>query len=292
MTDLEKQNARALLLSRAFVFVGFATVMLLAREADAASAGRFFRSIAFATGDSYRYRRYSWHSFGWGGFFGTIGLGIFYYLLSYWNEAKVPADGKGRLAQAEIEDWRTSSGEMFYFSGWATETRSLCCIESPDGIRNDIVTERLRALDDEMARRGLRLDRVVLISMNGERDTSAKREHWLKFNRLGERWSFIASSSNVAVQKMALRLPSRGTNRPSIALLDGRGRQLAVIDLFDLPIQALAIKLVESSQQAFREAAEDRERQSAAGHYEADFYDRSLDAMVEHSRRSNDDYYW
>lgn len=42
MTELEKQNARTMLLSRAFVFVGFATVMLLAREADAASAGRFF----------------------------------------------------------------------------------------------------------------------------------------------------------------------------------------------------------------------------------------------------------
>ncbi|MBL7689938.1 MAG: hypothetical protein JNJ49_18020, partial [Bdellovibrionaceae bacterium] len=69
-------------------------------------------------------------------------------------------------------------------------------------------------------------------------------------------------------------------------------RQLAVIDLFELPIQALAIKLVESSQQAFREAAEDRERQSAAGHYEADYSDRSLDALVERSRRSNDDYYW
>ena len=236
-------------------------VLLLAREADAASLGRFFRSMAFATGDSYRYRRYSWHSYGWPSFFTTIGVGIFYYLLSYWNEAKVPADGKGRLAQPAVENWRTSSGEAFYFSGWATETRSLCCIESTDGIRNDIVTERLRALDDEMARRGLRLDRVVLISMNAERDTSAKREHWLKFNRLGERWSFIASDSIGAVEKMASRLPSRGLNRPSVALLDGRGRQLAVVDLFELPIQALALKLVETSQHAFREAAEDRERQ-------------------------------
>lgn len=60
--------------------------------------------------------------------------------------------------------WNDQNGVEFYVTGHFPQERFLYCLETTDGRHGNSVTQRLRALDDEVTRLGLTFHKMVLNS--------------------------------------------------------------------------------------------------------------------------------
>lgn len=163
--------------------------------------------------------------------------------------------------------WNDQNGADFFTNGHHSNGRFIYCLESTEGRHGKAITERLRALDDEVTRMGLTFHKVVLVSPKPEIDTVQRRKSWMVRNKLDEKqWSFVTSSRNEIDRLIsAYHLTPSAKGDVRVSLIDGRGFVLLSRPLHELPLQQLANEIIKASHQAYAAAQADRERPVAKG---------------------------
>lgn len=228
----------------------------------------FFRRSRYYSPYGYGYyNRYSYRNFTWSD---AIIFGLFVIVggLGRNYRAERVIEGERKLNPRLMPKvWNDQNGAEFYVTGHLPQERFLYCLETVDGRHGNSVTQRLRALDDEVTRLGLTFHKMVLISPHPEADTAAKRKSWMVRNQLDPRqWSFVTSTRDEIHRLIeAYSLTPSATRDVRISLVDGRGFVLLSRPLHEAPIQQLANEILGASQLAFQEAEANRQRPTAKG---------------------------
>ncbi len=230
--------------------------------------GFFFRRSSYYSpyGNGY-YNRYSYRDLTWADaiIFAVValagGLGRNY-------RAERVIEGERKLNPLLMPKvWNDQNGAEFYVTGHLPQGRFLYCLETTDGRHGNAITQRLRALDDEVTRLGLTFHKMILVSPHPESDTTAKRKSWMVRNQLDPRqWSFVTSTRD-EIQRLiaAYGLTPSATRDVRVSLVDGRGFVLLSRPLHEAPLQQLAHEIIGASQLAFQEAEANRLRPTAKG---------------------------